>query len=275
MARPLRLEVPGGIYHITARANAGGWLFRDDVDRTCFLECYAQTLAERRWFSLSYCLMGTHYHLLVETPTTNLVRGMQQLNRSYAQRWHDRRGTHGHVFGGRYKSPLVQRDQHLLAAARYIARNPVAAGLCRRPEDWRWSAHRALVAGSSTPVLHAQRLLRHFGVPAPDDATAYRRFVDEAPEPAPPRPDDGILGTVEFARAHVPPDATSIEIPARYTEVRRRDLSELLARGTSREDAAKLAHTEYGYGLSEIARAVGVNPSTVMRWIRPRPRRTR
>src|SRR3712207_3954485 len=144
MARPLRLEVPGAIHHVMARANAGSRLFRDDIDRGLFLSEYAATLRRHGWFSLSYCLMTSHYHALVETPRTNLSRGMRDLNSNFARAWHARRGTHGHVFGGRFFSRLVERDDHLLWVARYIARNPVVSGKCRAPSEWRWSSHGAL-----------------------------------------------------------------------------------------------------------------------------------
>src|SRR5262249_43813541 len=114
-------------------------IFVDDVDRVMFLRLLARFEDRFRWTRLAYCLMGNHYHLLMRTPNAGLAAGMQRLNGCYAQWFNRRHARTGHLFQGRYGSELVRTDAHLLATARYIEMNPVAAGLCAAPEEWRWS----------------------------------------------------------------------------------------------------------------------------------------
>jgi hypothetical protein len=97
--------------------------------------------------------MGTHYHLIVQTPRVNLAAGMQMLNGRYAQRFNWRYRRRGHLFGGRFMSVHIQDETHLMAAHRYVARNPVRAGLCAAPADWRWSSYRALVGTELPPIF--------------------------------------------------------------------------------------------------------------------------
>src|SRR3989304_3223061 len=143
MARPPRPQFPDGIYHVSARGNERAPIYRDDGDRRRFLELLAHVRERYRWRILAYCLMTNHYHLLVQTPEPNLARGMRQLNGAYAQWFNRRHRRVGHLFQGRYGARLVQADEHLLAALRYIVRNPVRAGLCRDPGGGGWSTHRA------------------------------------------------------------------------------------------------------------------------------------
>lgn len=124
MARPLRLEFPGAIYHVTARGNARAAIFLDDHDRELFLDLLARVVKRYEWICHAYCLMGNHHHLLIETPRPSLAAGMRQLNGVYAQRFNHRHGRVGHVFGERFKSVLVERDTHLVTAAAYIRQQP-------------------------------------------------------------------------------------------------------------------------------------------------------
>ncbi len=128
MARPLRLEFEGAVYHVTARGNAQAPIYEDGADRRRFLDLLWRTVARRGWLCHAYCLMGNHYHLVLETPAANLSRGMRDLNGMYTQafnRCHDRSG---HVFQGRYHAVLVERDAHLLELCRYVV---LKSGPCR------------------------------------------------------------------------------------------------------------------------------------------------
>jgi len=129
MARPLRLEFPGTLYHLTARGNAQQAIFLDAMDREAFLTILAGEIDQHRWRCYAYCLMDNHYHLLIETPEANLVHGMRRLNSRYAQRFNRRHRRVGHLFQGRYKSIVVDRERHLLELTRYIVLNPVRAGI--------------------------------------------------------------------------------------------------------------------------------------------------
>ena len=135
MARPLRIEYPGAVYHITSRGNARGMIFDDDHGMEKFLKVLGTVVKNHRWLCHAYCLMGNHYHLLIETPEANLSRGMRQLNGIYTQSFNRRHGRCGHLFQGRYKAILVEKEKYLLALCRYIVLNPLAAGIMSSPED--------------------------------------------------------------------------------------------------------------------------------------------
>ena len=140
MTRPLRLEFPGALYHLTARGDRREDIFLDDTDRQTFLDLLAKEIRQQRWRLYAYCLMSNHYHLLIETPEGNLVAGMRRLNGVYTQAFNRRHGRVGHVLQGRYKSILVDKDAYLLELARYIVLNPVRAGMVKRVQDWPWSS---------------------------------------------------------------------------------------------------------------------------------------
>ena len=148
MVRSLRLEFPGAIYHITSRGNAREDIFLDEADRKIFLSIIADTVTRYNWILHAYCLMGNHYHLMLETPDPNLSLGMRQLNGVYTQTFNRRHKRVGHIFQGRYKSILVEKGPHLLELCRYIVLNPVKAGMVKRPEHWLWSSYKA-TAGMS------------------------------------------------------------------------------------------------------------------------------
>ena len=139
MGRGPRILLPGGIYHVTCRGTGPIAIYRDDVDRVRFLN--RLDVVERRlgWLRRALCLMGTHFHYLVETPEPNLSQGMHQLKGLYAQLFNRRHRRVGVLFESRFHAKLIESDEQLAATRDYIAANPVRAGLCTRPEDWPWS----------------------------------------------------------------------------------------------------------------------------------------
>jgi putative transposase len=140
MARPLRTQVAGGTYHVTARGNRRQPIFHDESDRQLFLALFKRVAERRAWHTLAYCLMTNHFHLVIETPVANLSLGMHRLNFTYAQYFNARHSVDGHLFDGRFHSVLVESESQLLELLRYVAFNPVRAGLCARPSEWRWSS---------------------------------------------------------------------------------------------------------------------------------------
>ncbi len=119
MARPLRLQFPGAVYHLTARGNARQDIYLDDMDRLAFVRRLGHEVQQQRWACYAYCLMSNHYHLLIETPEGNLVSGMRRLNGMYCQAFNRRHGRVGHVLQGRYTSIVVDRNPYLLELCRY------------------------------------------------------------------------------------------------------------------------------------------------------------
>lgn len=178
MARPLRIQFEGAVYHITSRGNARQEIFLDDKDRTAFLEVVADVVDRFGLICHAYCLMSNHYHLLIETPEPNLSRGMQLLNGVYTQRFNHRHKRFGHVLQGRYKAILVERESHLLELARYVVLNPVRARMVRSVKDWPWSSYRATSGQSDVQeFLHVDWILSQFDSRRDRAVRAYRRFV--------------------------------------------------------------------------------------------------
>jgi REP element-mobilizing transposase RayT len=178
MARPLRLQFPGAVYHVTARGNAQQAIFLDEQDRRRFVECLAKEVEQQRWLLYAWCLMDNHYHLLFETPEPNLVAGMRRLNQVYTQGFNRRHGRVGHVLQGRYKSIVVEKQSYLLELIRYVVLNPVRAGMVETAEDWLWSSYRATAGlAAAPPWLQVTWVLANFGAEREAARAAYRRFV--------------------------------------------------------------------------------------------------
>lgn len=177
MARALRPEIKDGTFHVATRAVDSAFAYRSPDDRHDFLSVLGRVTGTYGWLVQSFCLMGTHYHLIVRTPRPTLSNGMQALNGTYALHFNNRHRRRGHLFGGRFSSVLIETERHLLAAHRYVAMNPVAAGLCARPEDWRWSSFRPLAGLAPPPWFLDTGALRLFDVPSTAAAAAFARFV--------------------------------------------------------------------------------------------------
>ncbi len=152
MARPLRIEYPGAVYHITSRGNEKKPVYKDDQDRENFLSPLDRVNKRYNWLCHAYCLMDNHFHLLIETPEGNLSIGMRQLNGVYTQTFNKRHRRTGHLFQGRYKAILIQKDSHLLEACRYVVLNPVRARLVEEPGQWRWSSYGATAGREKLPA---------------------------------------------------------------------------------------------------------------------------
>ncbi|MBI5104980.1 MAG: transposase [Solirubrobacterales bacterium] len=182
MARPPRLQVAGGVFHVTARGSRQAAIFLDDQDRERFLDLLRTVRRRFGWSWLAYCLMNNHYHLLVCTPGEDLAKGMWLLNGDYATGFNRRHGLRGHVFEGRYVSVPVQDDEQLVHTVRYIARNPVEAGLCRWPGDWVWSSHGAVLGRGGEEadgLVDVRAVLGRFGAWGGDARRRYAEFVDD------------------------------------------------------------------------------------------------
>jgi REP element-mobilizing transposase RayT len=177
MARGPRIELAGGIFHVYARGNCRRWIYRDPADRLSYLRMLHATARRYEWHCLSYCLMTNHVHLLLETPHANLGRGMQSCHGRYAQWLNQRHGMTGHVFEGRFGSVHVEGDGQLWMTARYLAMNPVDAGICAHAAEYEWSSYGAMLRGEAPALLNADRLLSYFGAAGGDPLSRYRDLV--------------------------------------------------------------------------------------------------
>ena len=136
MSRPLRVEFPRALSHVTSRGDRREAIFLDEADRQQWLTLFCQVCQRFNWICHAYCLMDNHFHIVVKTIEGNLSAGMRQLNGVYTQGHNRAHGRVGHVFQGRFKAVVVQRESYLLELARYVVLNPVRAGLCALPELW-------------------------------------------------------------------------------------------------------------------------------------------
>jgi len=276
MARPLRIEYPGALYHITSRGDRGERIYENDADRMAFLQTLERVVERFRWVCHAYCLMGNHYHLLVETPEPNLSRGMRQLNGVYTQNHNRRHRKTGHVFQGRYKSVLIQKESHLLEVSRYVVLNPVRAGLVERAEQWRWSSYGATAGLSQPPpFLTTDWLLAQFGEKRDRAQSEYRRFVregtGESPVPWEELVGGFLLGDEAFiarCQALVEKSRPRQDLSRVERYVGRPTLEELFAQVSPRDRGARdprvsRAYLDHGYTMKEIADFLGLHYTTI------------
>jgi REP-associated tyrosine transposase len=271
MSRPLRLQFPGAIYHLTSRGNARQAIYEDDRDREQFFSILAQVVSRYGWRCHAYCLMDNHYHLVIETPQANLALGMRQLNGLYTQAYNRRHGRVGHLFQGRYQAIVVEKEPYLLELCRYVVLNPVRAKALKHPGRWRWSSYGATVGRAVVPeFLTVHWVLGQFGAQKRVAQARYRQFVAEGlgtPQPWTQLTGQIYLGREDFVAKHQP-DTVIRDVPRRQTQATRPRLDTLLAGGREWRQGLLAAYRRYGYRLHDIAAHVGVHYSTVSRELR-------
>jgi REP element-mobilizing transposase RayT len=275
MTRPLRIELAGGLYHVTSRGDRGEAIYRDDDDRSAWLTLLGSVCERFNWRCHAYCQMTNHYHVVVETPEANLSRGMRQLNGVYTQQTNRRHSLIGHLFQGRFKAILVERDAYLMELARYVVLNPVRAGMVQEAEHWPWSSYRAMIGQAPTPSwLETDWLLSQFGRGRSRARADYAEFVRQGTGR------DSIweglrhqvfLGEEPFVERHrglAKPLDQLREVP----RAQRRSLAEPLAdfagRYPDRGEAMARAFATGVYTMQAIADFFGVHYSTVSRAVR-------
>jgi len=177
MSRPLRIEYPGALYHVTSRGNAREAIYLCDEDRKKFIQMWQDEVNHQGWICYAYCLMDNHYHLLFETPEGNLSRGMQRLNGRYTQYFNHHHQRVGHLFQGRYKAILVEKEAHLQELCRYVVLNPVRAKMVNAAGDWEWSSYRGTCGEQHDSWLAVQAVQSLFGTSAKQAISNYKRFV--------------------------------------------------------------------------------------------------
>lgn len=274
MSRPLRLELSGGLYHVTSRGDRREAIYLDDSDREIWLDVLTQVCERYNWAIHAWCQMTNHYHLVIETTEGNLSAGMRQLNGVYTQKVNSRHRRVGHVFQGRFKGILVERDSYLLELARYVVLNPVRAGMVRQVQKWRWSSYHAMVGMVSRPAwLQTEWLLGQFGSGRSRQIERYIEFVQEGVRGRPIW--DQLKGQVFLgSESFVQLMQQKLEAAAKHTD---KEIPRLLRRALAKsldyykeefEDAKSgmaAAYATGDYTLQAIADAFGVHYSTVSR----------
>jgi REP element-mobilizing transposase RayT len=257
---------PGAVYHVTARGNDRRAIYRDDADRRTFLDTLGLAVERYGLLCHAYCLMGNHYHLVVETPRANLPIAMRQINGRYGRQFNNRWHRVGHVFQARYDAVLVQKDAHLLETVRYVALNPARTRppLCDAPERWQWSSYAALVGLAPTRAwLTVDWVLAQFGT---DYETARARLAAYVTDPRPLEKAGGIFfGAEPFVRAATSGLGPIPEVPRSHWQPIRPPLERLF---TEDERAIVTAYRVYGYTLRELADHAGCHPATISRRLR-------
>jgi putative transposase len=180
MSRPLRLQYPGALYHVTARGNARQAIVRDDTDRQRFVATVATMVEQYQVVCHAWVLMNNHYHLLLETPRANLSQALRHLNGVYTQAFNRRHRRVGHLFQGRYKAIIVEQEAYLLELCRYVVLNPVRAQMVAQPQAWPWSSYRATAGEAEVPPwLMVDWVLGQFARTRGRAHRAYQQFVAE------------------------------------------------------------------------------------------------
>ncbi|MBI5103313.1 MAG: transposase [Nitrospirae bacterium] len=195
MARPLRIEYEGAVYHIMSKGNRGEFIFIDEKDKDVFLDILGRAVDRYGINIYAWCIMGNHYHLLVSIPHGNLSKGMHYIGSGYGSYLRRYRGFIGHVFAGRYKSLCVDKEGYLLELSRYIHLNPVRAGIAKRPEEYKWGSYLQYIGKEkASPWLQTAWLLSEYGASYKIAARKYREFVEAGIENPPQYPAEKITG---------------------------------------------------------------------------------
>ena len=260
-----------------SRGNAKAPIFIDDDDHIKFIDILAKSIATHQWLCHAYCLMNNHYHLLIETPEANLSDGMHLVNGMYTQAFNKKHTRTGHVFEGRFKSIIVEKDSYLLELTRYILRNPVRAGMVESPEEHRWSSYNAMTGRIPTPgFLHTDALFSLFGNSRADALNACIDFMNTPSEPPSAIRDrkNLILGSDAFIEKMKPYCSEMVEPKEVIPKQRNKEkpaLTELFANELiTKPERNRLileAYLKFGYRQTEIAKSAGLDASSVSRII--------
>jgi len=270
LARPLRIEFDGALYHVMARGNARADIFLGDDGRHSFLDNLERVCGRFDWRVWAWCQMTKHYRLLIETLRPTLSKGMREVNGVYTQAFNSRHGRVGHVLQGRYKAVLVQKETHLLELSRYVVLNPVEAGMTEAAGDWPWSSYRAVMGKAPAPDwLAVDETLHMFHSQRGPARRAFARFVADgvnAEDPFDQMPRAGYLGDEQFVEAmldKLEEQHLSTEIPKKLRPTR--SLKQIALTATDQDHAIAEAYRSGAYTLTEIARHFEIHQSTASR----------
>ena len=299
MPRPKRIHYEGAVYHVTSRGNERRKIVMDDADRWMFVRLLGEMVEENQVVCHAWVLMDNHYHLMLETPGANLSLAMKHLNAVYTQRFNKKHHRTGHLFQGRFKALVVEKDTYLKELCRYVVLNPVRARMVKHPKDWKWSSYRATV-GLEKPEkwLEVDWVLGQFGKERREAQKAYKRFVEEGmgrkESPWEDLCSRVYLGSEKFLNHvhEVGKKHQHLDVPKYQKEVVKQDPEKiigqvaksygikpeevLVARARRREPkevAIYLLKKESGLSLKEIGQKMGVSLGAVGHyWVRAKKR---
>lgn len=273
MSRPLRLELAGGLYHVTSRGDRREDIYLDDDDRELWLATLAHVCRRHNWICHAWCQMSNHYHLVIETVEGNLSQGMRQLNGIYTQTINRKYRRVGHVFQGRYKAILVEKDSYLLELARYVVLNPVRARMVSDIDGWRWSSYPAMIGVEASPEwLQTDWILSQFGAQRERAIARYIDFVREGvglPGIWKALKGQVFLGSDDFLQQMQDLLNQDIaEIPRSQRRPAALPLEHYQNQAVTPHEAMATAFASGDYTLQKIAEHFGVHYSTVSRAVK-------
>jgi len=275
MSRPLRIELAGGLYHVTSRGDRRESIYENDGDRNEWLTILAKVCERFNWRCHTYCLMDNHYHFVVETAEGNLSKGMRQLNGVYTQYFNRQYNRVGHVFQGRYKAILVEKEAYLLELSRYVVLNPVRANMVGQAEDWPWSSYHAML-GKVEPYLWLEInwILGQFSDDRLKAIENYINFVREGvglPPVWTELKQQIYIGSEQFIESmlkKVGQDKIGVEeVPLMQHRVLPKALEEYDEQSNSRNEAIRVAFSSGGYTMKQIGSYFGLHYTSVSRII--------
>lgn len=252
MARPLRIEYEDAIYHVTARGNERSKIFFTKKDYQKFKEYIAEAQAKFGFLLHAYVLMTNHYHLIIETPDGNLGKIMHYLNGSYTTYINIKRKRSGHLFQGRYKAILVDKDSYLLELSRYLHLNPVRAKMVETPEEYLQSSYGSYITASREDIVVTAMML---GMLTGDNATAkerYKAYVESALGKEIPSPMENVYGGMMLGRESFIRDILS-RLASEQLEGTETSHRKALRTGTGVDEILSAIYEHYGVTLEEIA----------------------
>jgi len=265
MARPLRIEFPRALYFITSNGNANQSVFLDSEDAQIWLDVIENVCNRFGWICYAFCLMGNHYMIVIETPEPNLSKGMRQLNGIYTQAFNRKHNSSGHLFKGRFKSILVQKEKYLAELIRYILFIPVKSGFAKSPHQFKWSSCKFLFNSEECPKwinnAYVKSLYSDLQKDFSDSNTPDEDLLNKIEKQI-------YLGDEEFIselQKYVDRGKDLREIPKLQ---RARPLSEIITDSRSKEEAIGNAYLSGDYTLQQLADYFSLHYSTISRIVK-------
>lgn len=280
MARPIRLEFAGAIYHVTTHGKVDSSLFLDNEDCEKFLAVLGEAVVRFGWICHAYCLLNNHYHLLIETPEGNLTRGMRQLNGVYTQRFNHRHGCGGNLFQGRYKAVVIERDSYLLEMCRDVVLHPLRGKGVKSLARYPWSSYRATAGEVAAPIwLQRRWILEQFGRSNKVAQRKYAEYVAAGAQLASPLSKvkaQVLLGESAFCKkmkALLSGEVSLSKLPRSQHLLKRPGIKSLFtakvrADKVLRNEAILQAYQQHAYTMADIASAAQIHFSTVSKLIK-------
>ncbi len=275
MSRPLRIELAGGLYHVTSRGNRRENIYDNDEDRKEWLTILEKVCARFNWRCHAYCLMDNHYHFVIETAEGNLSKGMRQLNGVYTQYFNRQYNRVGHVFQGRYKAILVEKETYLLELSRYVVLNPVRAKMVGQAEDWPWSSYQAMLGKVEPyPWLEINWILGQFSDDRLKAVERYINFVREGVGLPPVWTDlkqQIYIGSDQFIESMLKKvgqgEKGVDDVPLMQRRLVPKTIEEYREQSNSRNESIRAAFSSGGYTMKQIGSYFGLHYTSVSRII--------